>query len=683
MSHPARSGSGSVVRARLSGLSVVAVVLAALTLAVVLPQDGSASRSEDPERAAPMSGALGGLGCYPTPDPTPTPTPDPTPVAISTVALAAVVQGSTRSDVSIGDGPAPPDGPPGVDMSKWDGAVDMDLLRAAGIRFVITKATQGATHVDPWYSAHVAEARAVDIAVGSYHFFDYRQSGVRQADHFVDTMAANRALMDTLPPVVDVECSSSMGQADRVQARARLRALVDRVYQRTGRMVMIYTSAHMWGQVTGNDLTFGDNPLWVADWSHAGAPTLPRGWSRWAFWQYGPKPIPGIARRFDGNVAHGTEATVERLRSRPMVVAGGADLSRGGSLPIRIRSLDGMSLRTSIDDGSWTDWTERASADHVRLDGPDGERNVRVQARDGRGTLGPVVSDAITIDSKAPVVRGPRIGLRSGTVGLGAPGHPCASGMVGGGSDLGRGGWPAPCGLRGSEPDAPGCRGLGANAAAHCEGLLTTDSTPGTRCVLSASVTDLAGNKTTTGDIWVRVRAIQDKPSSALTYSRGWRALRSASAFGGTVRASTAANQWVRLRFRGSEDRAGLEHGQQPGPGPDHHRWASCGDGRPSRPDLRESPDRVPPTAEARGPLHPGPGPGLQEHVDRGTRRHRQLPPRRPLRRSARRTARSRRGDDAVARRASRAKPGSDEPSVAGATLGFRTGQAEWTSRRH
>ena len=575
-------------------------MLVTLLLAVVRPQDGSAARLGVHETADITSDALGGLGCYPTPEPTPTPTPEPSPVAVSTVALAAVVRPGFGSDVSlIGDSSVPPDGPAGVDMSKWDGAVDMRLLKAAGIRFVITKATQGATHVDPWYGAHIAAARAVDIAVGSYHFFDYRQGGVRQADNFVDTMDANGALMDTLPPVVDVECSASMGQADRVKARARLRALVDRVYERTGRLVMIYTSAHMWGQVTGNDLTFGDNPLWVAHWSKTATPTLPKGWSRWAFWQYGPKPIPGIARKFDGNVAHGTDATVERLRSRRMVVAGGAAVSRGGSLPIRIRGLDGTALRTSIDGSDWTDWRLRAAADHVQLDGPDGERRVRVQPRDGRGTLGPIVSDTITIDSTAPVVSGPRIGLRLGTVGLGSRAIPVRLqwSVADPTSGVASGRLRADC--AGVSLMPPDVADLGSTQARIVKGSADYGLDPGARCVLGASVRDGAGNETTHGDVSVRVRVVQDRPSSTLKYSGGWRTVRNRSASGGTVRSSTASNQWVRLAVHGLRDRTRVEHGGSEGPRPDLHRRPRRGDGRPPLGDLRQSPDRVPPTAAA------------------------------------------------------------------------------------
>ena len=241
---------------------------------------------------------------------------------MATIGLAAVTRSGVEGDAAAAapGGPTAAYQPPGIDISKYTPDFDMQLVRDAGVRFVIAKATQGTTSVDPKYSAHIAAARAVNIAVGSYHFFDYRRSGATQADLFVDTMKANGAILDTLPPVVDVECLLSLGQADRVKARSRLRSLVDRVYQRTGRMVMIYTSAHMWTQVTGNATTFSDQPLWVADWS-AGPPRLPTGWTSWTFWQTGPLKVPGISAKFDGNVAAGTDASVQRLRSRQMVVA--------------------------------------------------------------------------------------------------------------------------------------------------------------------------------------------------------------------------------------------------------------------------------------------------------------------------------------------------------------------------
>ncbi len=498
----------------------------------------------------------------PTIEPPPLPSPEPSAQGFSSVGLAALAGADAWDGGSVGptgpgtpraaDAVFPPGRPRGIDISRYDGAVDMQFVRSAGIRFVYTKATQGKSVVDAWYAAHVAAARSTGIAIGSYHFFDYRQSGVAQADHFVDAMAANGALMDALPPVVDVECLQSMGQVQKSSARSRLRALVDRVYQRTGRMVMIYTSRHMWSMVTGNDLTFGDNPLWVACWS-CSSPTLPSGWSRWAFWQIGPLQVSGITDKFDGNVAAGSNAAVEALRSRRMVVEGGAALTRGGELDLELQGIDGSHVRTAVDDRPWSDWVPRATAGQVSLRGPDGVRRVRVQPRDPRGTLGPVVSDSITVDSTAPVAAAPRIDLRSGTLGTDTRPIPVrlswsavdpVSGITS--ADL-----RADCDGASLMPPGPSAKRSAPQAS--ITGRADLSVAVGARCRSSATVVDAAGNQSASGDKVVRVRAVQDTPSSSLSYSSGWKRLTAASAFGGSVRTTSRVDRWVRLRFTGSQ----------------------------------------------------------------------------------------------------------------------------------
>ncbi|MCY7418544.1 MAG: glycoside hydrolase family 25 protein, partial [Chloroflexi bacterium] len=336
----------------LRALGLAAVIDPAAWAEVPSSQDDPAASTPDP---SPSSGAS------PTPSPTPSLAPRPAPRPAPTPYL-----------------------PPGIDISRYDGSVDMQLVRSAGVRFVYAKATQGSTIDDTWYADHVAAARAGGIAFGSYHFFDYRQDGVAQADHFVDAMAANGALLDSLPPAVDVECLLSMGQSDRRAARTRLRALVDRVYQRTGRIAMIYTSAHMWAHVTGNDLTFGANPLWVACWS-CDKPILPRGWNTWTLWQVGPLRVPGITRRFDGDVAAGGDAAVEALRSRQMVVEDDAPLTTGGAVRLQLQGLDGGHVRTSVDHQTWSDWTPRAAAGRGGRGGAPGARPRRGPAPPARG----------------------------------------------------------------------------------------------------------------------------------------------------------------------------------------------------------------------------------------------------------------------------------------------------------
>ena len=236
-----------------------------------------------------------------------------------------------------------------------------------------------------------------------------------------------------------------------------------------------------------------------------------------------------------------------------MVVAGGADLTRERSVSLQLRGLDGSEIRTALDDGDWSGWVGRAAASEVTLQGRDGLRRVRVQARDTRGTLGPVASDDITLDATAPVAAAPALRLRSDTIAKGPR--------------------PIPVRLTWSVSD-PGTGVVAAKIRAECDGVSLFDADPApaqaepratiggsddhqlasrSRCTSSAVVTDAAGNTTSTGKLEVSVRAISDSPSKVLTYSRGWTRRLHSSAVGGSLRSSATRDRWVRLRFTGTE----------------------------------------------------------------------------------------------------------------------------------
>ena len=139
----------------------------------------------------------------------------------------------------------------GVDVSHWNGLVRFDLVGTAGGQFVLMKASQGSDFVDPAFRRHLAGAQEAGLLVGAYHFYDYRADGAVQADHFIDTLDAAGALSETLPPIVDIECFEPFGSADQSYVRHELRAFADRVFERTGRLPMVYTSGLMWRAVTG------------------------------------------------------------------------------------------------------------------------------------------------------------------------------------------------------------------------------------------------------------------------------------------------------------------------------------------------------------------------------------------------------------------------------------------------
>lgn len=75
----------------------------------------------------------------------------------------------------------------GIDISHWDEVVDFNLLRAMGVEFVIVKASQG-TQADDRFAAHVAEASAAGMIVGSYHWSDPMVDDRLQAAYFVERL---------------------------------------------------------------------------------------------------------------------------------------------------------------------------------------------------------------------------------------------------------------------------------------------------------------------------------------------------------------------------------------------------------------------------------------------------------------------------------------------------------------
>ncbi len=507
-------------------------------------------------------------GCVPKPTPSPTPRPTPTPsptdapVELQDGAsamgdrsrLMASISGAGMSaPATLADAPPPP-GIAGIDIARYQRKVNLKAAASAGIKFVFTKATQGTTILDEWYVRHVRDARNARMFLGSYHFFDYRKDGVAQADWFVKAMREAGADIDVLPPVVDVECLSTLGRSNQAYARAQIRALVDRVYQRTGRIVMIYTSKSMWGRVTGNDPTFGDHPLWVACWGCA-TPHLPVGWTSWDFWQHGMRTIPDPTasdpdrtRKVDGNVFGG--ASLTPWKSRAMVVEGDASQTEGGYLSLQLRGVDGVQLRTSTAaSGGWGPWGSRQAGANVLLTGPPGTRTVRVQGRDARGTRGPVFRDTIRLLPSEPQVRARSLRVTTGSV--------TTSGRIPLRAEWRLGGTLATVARRSVEVrcDDRAILALAATVTGPTSAgtsRATLRAPGGARCDFQVRALDADGSTMARHTLSRTVRLLDDD-ASAVRYTSAWRRRATRGAYDGRTTTSTRAGSRARFTFTGDQ----------------------------------------------------------------------------------------------------------------------------------
>jgi GH25 family lysozyme M1 (1,4-beta-N-acetylmuramidase) len=455
-------------------------------------------------------------GAAPTPSPSPVPSADPAdptgssdpgtdpdastePTADAPMAL--VVATDVRLAQADLETEATPDSArsgsralSGIDVSHHNGDIDYAKVREAGHRFVFIKATQDNDFIDPLFPTNLARARAAGLAAGAYHFFDYTLDGTAQANHFLDRVEAAGGIEGALPPVVDVECWGPIGASIHAVSTARLRDFVERVYERTGRMPIVYTSVHMWSEVVGNAEGFEGLPLWAACWGCDAPPDLAPGWDEWSFWQTGIDRIPGVGR-LDGNFFGGNKRDLNALKLRPFSIEGGAIATTGDQVTLDLGGRDAIHIRTSPDGETWTKWSRIGSSPMTTLPAEEGEHSVFAQLRNGPGLKSPVVSDSIIVDRTPPEMSAPIVSLREGATGGSAASIPVAvrwqaRDSVAGLSDAmvsvgcGEG--------RVERTEAPGSAAPGESADWNAAAMLFPDAA----CKVTAIARDGAGNET-------------------------------------------------------------------------------------------------------------------------------------------------------------------------------------------
>ena len=199
----------------------------------------------------------------------------------------------------------------GIDVSKWQGAVNWRAVARTGVRFAFIRVSDGVDYPDPHFAANWRAARRARIIRGAYQYFRPDQDPIAQADLLLKRMGPLRE--GDLPPVLDLETSGGLSQ------RAVLRKVkrwIDRVKRATGVTPIIYSNAKGWREITGDTRRWRRARLWVAHY-HVRCPDTPRAWRRWTFHQFTDSgSVGGIAGPVDLNDFNGTLRQLRRLTLR-------------------------------------------------------------------------------------------------------------------------------------------------------------------------------------------------------------------------------------------------------------------------------------------------------------------------------------------------------------------------------
>lgn len=181
----------------------------------------------------------------------------------------------------------------GIDVSMWQGAIDWQAVANSGIEFVIIKATEGTTYVDPCFVANWDGAKQAGLLVSAYHMLWPKLSASTQAKHFLDTMGERQP---DFPLALDVEKRQGVGNIG-----ATVETVLLALAAGDGRKPIVYTAKSVWGDLVGWAPGWHEYPLWVADYD-AAAPAMPTGWDAYTFWQHSSTgAVPGISGNVDLN----------------------------------------------------------------------------------------------------------------------------------------------------------------------------------------------------------------------------------------------------------------------------------------------------------------------------------------------------------------------------------------------
>ena len=164
----------------------------------------------------------------------------------------------------------------GVDVSKWQVPEKVDwrkLYEVDGVRFMVARYAYG-NLVDATFWKHGWFAlQQGGIEISAYQFLVADHNAAQQA-----TLALQIAHLLQTPFVIDIE------------GKGLTKKHIDiwmETFMRSGLKPMVYCSQSSWKECYGIEAhPYGDLPLWVANYTTAPSPAMPKGWNTFRSWQY-------------------------------------------------------------------------------------------------------------------------------------------------------------------------------------------------------------------------------------------------------------------------------------------------------------------------------------------------------------------------------------------------------------
>lgn len=177
----------------------------------------------------------------------------------------------------------------GIDVSRWQGAIDYNQVKNAGIDVVYIKSSQGTNIVDAYFNTNYENAKRNGLKVGFYHYMTARsvEQAIKEAEFFVSVISAK---VPDCKLAMDFE---SFGNLSISEINNISRAFLEKVEDLTGREQIIYSNTYNARNVFSQQLA-NEYPVWIAHYG-VSKPGNNGKWNVWEGFQYTDMGIiPGI-----------------------------------------------------------------------------------------------------------------------------------------------------------------------------------------------------------------------------------------------------------------------------------------------------------------------------------------------------------------------------------------------------
>ena len=192
----------------------------------------------------------------------------------------------------------------GIDVSKWNGSIDWNAVKNAGVSYVIIRcgyrgSSTGALIEDPKFRANISGAKAAGLAVGAY-FFTQAVNEVEAVEEASMAASLCGGYGLSLPIFLDVESSGGRGDSIGADMRTAVVKAFCQTVRNSGYAAGVYANK-TWFTEKMHISQLTSYKIWLAQ--YAASPTYTA--SRYDYWQYSSKgKISGISGNVDLNIRY-------------------------------------------------------------------------------------------------------------------------------------------------------------------------------------------------------------------------------------------------------------------------------------------------------------------------------------------------------------------------------------------